>query len=148
MGSGMGNPMAGMRSGMPGAGSGMPGMGSGGPGMGAGMGMGMGMMGGGAGGGMFGAMGNEGTAPFWLFRYFDFEVEPGECYRYRVQLVVSNPSFDEAFVDSPSVAEGETRTTPWSEPSTPAVVEKDIDFALARTTTKASRPDGVELKVV
>ncbi|HYW80127.1 MAG TPA: hypothetical protein VE890_11150, partial [Thermoguttaceae bacterium] len=28
-----------------------------------------------------------------LFRFFDFEVEPGKQYRYRVRLVVSNPNY-------------------------------------------------------
>ena len=102
-------------------------------------------------GGMYGiGVGADSSAPYWLFRFFDFEVEPGECYRYRVQLKVENPSFDQTFVNAPSVAEGETRTTPWSAPSTPAVVEKDANFAIAKATTKSSsnRPEGAELKVV
>jgi hypothetical protein len=82
-----------------------------------------------------------------LFRYFDFDVEPGECYRYRVKLIVANPSFDESFVSAPTVAEGQERETDWSAPSPPAVVQKDVEFAL----TKASIPnthDTAELKVV
>src|SRR6185437_15544544 len=27
-----------------------------------------------------------------LFRFFDFDVEPGKTYRYRIQLVLSNPN--------------------------------------------------------
>jgi hypothetical protein len=94
--------------------------------------------------------GGESTQPLglWLFRYFDFDVEPGECYRYRVQLEVVNPNFGETFVDAPDVAEGETRKTPWSEPSTAAAVEKDVSYALTRISTKGTRPDGADLKVV
>jgi hypothetical protein len=68
-----------------------------------------------------------------LFRYFDFDVEPGECYRYRVKLVIYNPSFEEEFVASPEVAQGENRVSQnWSTPSTPAAVPRDVEYALAR----------------
>lgn len=148
-GGGRGMPMPGMGA-MPGAGGGHAG--GGGRGMPGAMGMpgmrGGGMPGMGAMGGMYGQSGMEVGANLWLFRYFDFDVEPGECYRYRVQLEVLNPNFGESFVDAPSVAEGETRTTPWSAPSTPAVVEKDVNYALAKVSTRGARPDGAELKVV
>jgi hypothetical protein len=137
-------PMGGDMAGMPRGSSGMAGS------MAAGM-MGPGLRRGMTSGGMMsGSMIGQGEAhaPYLLFRYFDFEVEPGECYRYRVQFEVINPNFGETFVDSPNVAEGETRTTPWSVPSTPAVVEKDVNYALARASTKGTRPDGAELKVV
>lgn len=58
-----------------------------------------------------------------LFRYFDFDVEPGEIYRYRVALVLQNPNFGAPLAATGGVAsvrEGEERVTPWSEP-TPAV---------------------------
>lgn len=83
-----------------------------------------------------------------LFRYLDFDVEPGECYRYRVQLVVANPSFEQAFVSAQSVAVGETRESPWSGPSTPAVVEKDVEYALVKVPERQGRRSGADLKVV
>jgi hypothetical protein len=105
--------------------------------------------------GMAGMMGMGGrgaaavdtTADYALFRFFDFDVEPGECYRYRVQLIIANPSYGESFVSAPTVADGEQRESPWSEPSTPAVVEKDVEYALLSVKTKGSRP-AAELNVV
>jgi hypothetical protein len=93
-----------------------PGMGAPGQGMGMRMGMGMGPEGGGRPGsfamrrGMGGAEGGErgmGSAPgalgvraslpkgvnFLLLRFFDFTVEPGKKYKYRVSLVVADPNF-------------------------------------------------------
>ncbi len=82
-----------------------------------------------------------------LFRYFDFDVEPGECYRYRVKLIVENPSLEQSFVSAPTVAEGEYRETEWSAPSPPAVVQKDVEYALTKATIPTSH-DTAELKVV
>lgn len=87
------------------------------------------------------------TTDYLLFRFFDFDVEPGECYRYRVQLVIRNPSYGESFVSSPAVAEGETRESKWSEPSTPAVVARDVEYALTKVPTSGNR-DQAELNVV
>ncbi|MGQ0637582.1 MAG: hypothetical protein ACT4QC_23485 [Planctomycetaceae bacterium] len=79
------------------------------------------------GGGPAGSIGADAI----LFRYFDFDVEPGECYRYRVKLVIRNPSFEEEFVSNPDVAAGETRESQsWSPPSTPAAVPRDVEYAL------------------
>ncbi len=83
-----------------------------------------------------------------LFRYFDFEVEPGECYRYRVQLVVENPSYGETFVASTSVAEGEFRETPWSAASTAVAVDKDVEYALAKASVRGGVTTGADLSVV
>lgn len=112
-------------------------------GMGYGTGNTMGM--GGAGSGAGGDAGSD----LLLFRYFDFDVEPGECYRYRVQLVVLNPSFQQSFVSAPAVAEDETRVTPWSAPSPPVVVASDIDYALTKVPVQRNgRQDGADLNVV
>ena len=32
------------------------------------------------------------TVPNWLLRFFDFSVEPGKKYKYRVQLVMLDPN--------------------------------------------------------
>src|SRR4029079_9288228 len=42
-----------------------------------------------------GGVGATPLADTILFRFFDFDIEPGECYRYRVQIVIANPSEDE-----------------------------------------------------
>jgi hypothetical protein len=90
----------------------------------------------------------DGGADLLLFRYFDFDVEPGECYRYRVQLVVENPSYGQDFVSSQTVAEGEFRETPWSSPSTAIAVEKDVDYALVKVPVRGGVPTGADLNVV
>jgi len=87
-------------------------------------------------------------AELQLFRYFDFDVEPGECYRYRVKLVVDNPNFEETFVSQPTVAEGNLRETPWSTPSPPVVVERDVEYGLVKMKTERGRLEGAELEVV
>jgi hypothetical protein len=87
-------------------------------------------------------------ADFLLFRYLDFEVEPGECYRYRVQVVIRNPSFEQEYVSSPDVATGLDRKSKWSQPSRPSAVPKEIEYALARTVKRAGLREGAELKVV
>jgi hypothetical protein len=108
-----------------------------------GMGMGMGM---GAGGAMSGV--SDTGADLQLFRYFDFDVEPGECYRYRVKLIVDNPNFEETFVSQPTVAEGKFRETPWSAPTPPVVVERDVEYGLVKIKTDKGRIDGAELEVI
>lgn len=67
-----------------------------------------------------------------LFRYFDFDLTPGETYQYRVRLVVRNPNYGRPIeqVELPSVAEGETRTTPWSNETAAVNVKKDVHYYL------------------
>lgn len=62
--------------------------------------------------------------PYLLFRFLDFKIEPRKFYRYRVKLIVANPNYnlDKAHLDKPEFALGETRETPWSEPSPPVGV--------------------------
>jgi hypothetical protein len=65
-----------------------------------------------------------------LFRYFDFDVRPGMAYRYRVQLKIENPNWErppETLVD-PAIALGETRETPESNVSNPAVVPDKVNY--------------------
>ncbi|HVX14544.1 MAG TPA: hypothetical protein VHC22_25375 [Pirellulales bacterium] len=61
-----------------------------------------------------------------LFRFFDFDVEPGKVYRYRVKLVALNPNYDlpTRFLTTPEDAQGIFREGPWSAPS-PAVAVVD-----------------------
>lgn len=67
---------------------------------------------------------------FLLFRYFDFDVRPGMAYRYRVKLEIENPNRTKApeqLVD-PAIALGDTRETPASNISNPAVVPDKVDY--------------------
>ncbi len=70
------------------------------------------------------------TPEYLLFRYLDFDVEPGQAYRYRVRLKVYNPHHDEPLenVASPKVVDGKYRETPWSKPTTVAVMPEDTKF--------------------
>lgn len=69
-----------------------------------------------------------------LFRFLDFSVVPGNAYRYKVRLVIQNPNFgrEVSELDIPASREGEFRTTEWSDPSTPALVEDETDFYIAK----------------
>lgn len=107
----------------------------------------MGMMGAGMAGATQGGL--DPTSDMLLFRYFDFDVEPGECYRYRIKLIAANPSYEETFVAAPTVAEGELRESDWSSPSPPAVVESDVEYALMKVSERYGRQEGAaDLKIV
>jgi hypothetical protein len=89
----------------------------------------------GAGGGGIGPNG-EVQAPHWLLRFFDFSVEPGRKYKYRIQLAMLDPNqtFGTRYVGADSLdqeadkrvrqekAKRKSRATPfrlteWSKPS-------------------------------
>jgi hypothetical protein len=59
-----------------------------------------------------------------LFRYFDFDVQPGYAYRYRVKLKLMNPNYERPVneVMDPAYAEGESRWSPPSNISNAAVL--------------------------
>lgn len=84
------------------------------------------------------ATGNGRMSKYLLFRYFDFQVTPGNAYRYRVRMTLLNPNFKrpvEELVDE-SIAAGEVRVTPWSEPTPHVVVPEEQHLFLA----KAEKP--------
>ncbi len=68
-----------------------------------------------------------------LFRYFDFDLQPGASYKYRVRLVVRNPNYQRPIEEVllPSVAEGEIRNTPWSKETAAVTVEQDVHYFLS-----------------
>ncbi len=61
---------------------------------------------------------------YLLFRFLDFNVEPTKHYRYRVKLIIANPNYklDQSHLETPELAQGETRETEWSKPSDPVFV--------------------------
>jgi hypothetical protein len=74
------------------------------------------------------------SVQYLLFRYLDFDVEPGMAYRYRVRLQLRNPNFDlspeELGSAEPEIAKGDERGTPWSNISNPEVVPSTVNFYL------------------
>ncbi|MFO1023177.1 MAG: hypothetical protein U0903_21175 [Planctomycetales bacterium] len=84
-----------------------------------------------------------------LFRYFDFDVEPGRTYRYRVRLVVANPSYGKnvSEVTEPFVAEGETRETPWSAETEPVKIPDDYQLYLLLVSDKGPGNQRVAFKI-
>ncbi|HET6328959.1 MAG TPA: hypothetical protein VFG04_30020 [Planctomycetaceae bacterium] len=76
-----------------------------------------------------------------LFRYVDFNVEPGKIYRYRVKLVVENPfhNLHAEQVSDPSLLENETLDTEYSEPTRPVYVPEDAKFFVARADARPGR---------
>lgn len=152
MAGGMGG-MGGMAGGYGGMAGGMGGMAGGYGGMG-GMAGGYGGMGGGYGGmpGMQSATDVRQGArpPEWkLFRFFDFGVEPGKTYQYRVKLVFFNPNFDVPirYLEDYADRDGEYREAAWSEPSPPVMVRHGSRMLAGPLRQEAGGEPTVELAV-
>ncbi len=89
--------------------------------------------------------GNGRMSKYLLFRYFDFQVTPGNAYRYRVRLTLLNPNFKRAveeLVDE-SIAAGEVRVTPWSEPTPHVFVPEEQRIFLAKAEKSRSTDTGL-----
>ena len=70
-----------------------------------------------------------------LFRYFDFDVEPGATYKYRVRLVVKNPNYGLPVAQAggrQSIVEGQTRKSDWSNETEPTTVPYDVDYFVGK----------------
>ena len=71
-----------------------------------------------------------------LVRLFDFDVEAGKTYRYRVQLLLENPNYEQParFLKNPG--DRKSRETPdtwlkWSDPTAPVRVPQDTQVYVA-----------------
>jgi hypothetical protein len=86
-----------------------------------------------------------------LLRCYDFTVEPGKKYKYRVILVLRNPNrgFDDRYLDSPKLKEGKFRLAPPSAAS--AVVSSPGDVQVLAgpgvAPTLRQREPGVKLQL-
>jgi hypothetical protein len=79
------------------------------------------------------APGTSGPSPatlqvkYQLFRFFDFTVQPGKQYVYRVQLLLYNPNYrlDPQYLERPELAEQPWLETQWSDATEPVRVPMD-----------------------
>jgi hypothetical protein len=77
---------------------------------------------------------------YLLFRFFDFSVEPGRQYRYRVKLMLDNPNqgMDPRTLASPDLATPRWLEAPWSAPSPVVAVPLDSQVWTVAATIKLS----------
>ncbi len=73
-----------------------------------------------------------------LFRFFDFKVEPGKYYKYRVQILLSNPNYgvNPQFLENETYAKEPHLTAEWSSSSPTVHVPRD-----SQVLTVSVRPD-------
>lgn len=85
-----------------------------------------------------------------LFRYFDFDVQPGYAYRYRVRLKLINPLKDKSVgeVVNPDFIKGEFRPTEWSNISNAAVMPVAPVYFLKEVDKNPLADDGKHKKVM
>ncbi len=77
-----------------------------------------------------------------LLRFFDFNVEPGKHYVYRVRLGLRNPNCDlpPKYLEKPDLADPYCLETEWSEPSGVVSVPRDTRvLAVSVTPGRGSR---------
>ncbi|MBA3313465.1 MAG: hypothetical protein H0T47_09290, partial [Planctomycetaceae bacterium] len=81
------------------------------------------------------------SGTYLLFRYIDFDVQPGNAYRYRVRLETLNPAYgrEAGEVVRSDVAEGQTRWTDWSKPTPPTIVPRDTRYFLTSVEPGGAR---------
>lgn len=87
-----------------------------------------------------------------LFRYLDFDVEPGTVYRYRVKIAIANPTrageVDPARLANPESASQEVLWTNWGEPTKPVLVPQDAHYFLTEVDPATTRrPDTARFNV-
>jgi hypothetical protein len=79
---------------------------------------------------------------YHLFRFFDFHVEPGKRYVYRVRLGLQNPNYG---LKAPLLAKADLAAkkiieTPWSDPSPAVSVLRDTQVLLASVKPSRGEP--------
>lgn len=77
---------------------------------------------------------NARMSKYLLLRYFDFQVNPGNAYRYRMRVTLRNPNYKRPVEElvQEETALAEVRVTPWSEPTQPVVIQNEERIFLAK----------------
>lgn len=67
---------------------------------------------------------------YWLFRFFDYTVEPGKQYRYRVYLMLANPNYrvEPRHLLNEDLGKKRWLETKWSEPTDMVSVPRDTNL--------------------
>jgi hypothetical protein len=73
-----------------------------------------------------------------LFRFLDFTVQPGQRYKYRVRLLLSNPNYGlpTRFLENEDLAKAQWLETDWCEVSNTVTIPRD-SRVLASTVTSS-----------
>ncbi len=84
-----------------------------------------------------------------LLRFFDFSVETGTMYRYRVSLALRNPNYKvvEKYLKDPVYAKENMLRTAWSEASNVVLVPEDVRVLAGDVTTPHAGAGEPEAKV-
>ncbi|QDU60605.1 hypothetical protein Pan216_14520 [Planctomycetes bacterium Pan216] len=81
-----------------------------------------------------------------MIRFWDFTVQPGGRYKYRIRVKALNPNLKRADVADPTFATKEFLVGPWSEPSEEVYVEPDVNwFASAKHATSSNERANIEV---
>lgn len=80
-----------------------------------------------------------------LFRYFDFDVEPGRVYRYQVRIKYKNPNFGQPIelLASPELADAQSLFSDWSEPTDPVAIRPNAKYYLTKVDYDSARAEYV-----
>ena len=83
-------------------------------------------------------------ADLGLFRFFDFTVEPGKHYRYRVRLMLTNPNYglSARYLETEELAKERLIETDWSDPT--EIISVPRDSRLLAGPVKSSRYATIE----
>ncbi|MBN1394316.1 MAG: hypothetical protein JW959_04785 [Pirellulales bacterium] len=88
-----------------------------------------------------------------LLRFFDFDIEPGKHYVYRVRLLLDNPNYgtelDKSWLADPKLAEIKWLETKWSDPTSVITVPHDTRvLAVSVAPGQANRDPSGEVMAV
>jgi hypothetical protein len=73
----------------------------------------------------------QSAVEYLMIRFLDYTIKPGRTYQYRLKVVVENPNFKLVdLVADESYARPPTLEGPWSAPTEPVYVGKDLEYYL------------------